>query len=138
MSISFVHLLSSFKQPYPPIFILQFYLRMSFYYVREWQNFVCVDIGPINANKEKKSCFFLFFSIHVDASVYPLRHEKNKNKNKLYLFYFIFPHLYRCRSCLRKCNYALFFFHGSQKCKWEVDVRCGWKHFLNQISNLHI
>ena len=37
-----------------------------------------------------------------------------------------------------KHTYVLKFFLGGCKCKWGVDLGCGRKHFLDQISNPYI
>jgi hypothetical protein len=61
-----------------------------------------------------------------------MRQNKNKNKNNFLFVYFILFFRPRGR------NYTLTFFLGGWKCKWGVDVGCGQKHFLDQISNPHI
>jgi hypothetical protein len=62
----------------------------------------------------------------------PVRTDTGKRKEKIILIIlFIF-----LRPCRR--TYTLMCFLGGWKCEWEVDVGCGQKRFLDQISNPHI
>jgi hypothetical protein len=106
---------------------------------------VRTDAGPVawtqeNKQINKKSFFILFIYPHGCRS-YP----GGCRKKILKIVFFFFPahvDVGRVRANTltrpRGRTYALTFFLGRWKCKQGVDLGCGRKHFLDQISNPHI
>jgi hypothetical protein len=95
---------------------------------------VRTDVGPVGTDM---GIFFILFSVCADAALYIFFNFLIFKKE----FSFFLKILFRprgWRSHPRGRTYSLTFFLGGWKCKVGIDLRCGRKHFFDQISNPYI